>query len=72
MAEKCKVCQRRKGQHQRRFEGMDHDILVCERCRREFWPTPEEDRKDRREETYRAERSAELAACDYEARSIDY
>jgi len=65
---KCQVCQRRKARHVRQWDLGDRDIHVCEKCRRIHWPTSEEELQDAQEEEYRAERSAELAAYDYEMR----
>lgn len=62
IAMKCQICYRHKGVHLRRFSGVDFDILVCEKCRREGWPTPEEGQADSAQEQYRAERQAEIDA----------
>lgn len=38
-------------------------LSVCEKCRREFYPTPEEEKEDGYLEEQRAERAAEFASA---------
>ena len=59
---KCPSCRKRKAtvQVNDKYFG---SMLVCEKCRREYYPTPNEQKDDEDQEERRAERSAEFASA---------
>ena len=59
---KCQLCKRRKAlvQANDKYFGM---VMVCRKCRREYYPTPKEEKEDDDREERRAERAAEFASA---------
>jgi len=64
--ERCELCGKRKATHTCTNERWGYTVHVCGRCRREFYPTPDELADDELAETYRSERQAELNAGVYD------
>jgi len=63
--ERCELCGKRKAAHTCKNERWGYTLRVCEKCRREFYPTSAEIAEDELAETYRAERQAEIDAGVY-------
>jgi len=59
---KCQYCRKRVGRHIRFDKTFDQDVLLCEKCRRAFYPTPEEEAADDLEMERWDEFQAELGA----------
>jgi len=62
---KCEICQRRKATATVFDEEIRHEYQICKQCRREFYPTWEEEKEDKVKRTYQAEFQAELDAGCY-------